>query len=553
MNELLKPVRQVFVLALAYVFCGPNAAAVNAESQRPNILLIVADDLGFSDLGCYGGEIATPNLDALAADGVRLTQFYTTGRCCPSRASILTGNYPHRVGLGHMTQDLGRPGYRGRVSENAKTIAQLLQTSGYRSFLSGKWHLGTSDPTQHGFEEFYGTLVSAKTFWDPHHFLRLPVGRSVEASTQYFYGTDALGEQAISFLNQARKTPERSWFLYLAFNAPHFPLHAPAETITKYAHRYESGWDVLRAERLAKMKQLGIVSEATNLSPRSRYADWAESLSDTNPAWDELPPRRKSDLARRMAIYAAMVDRMDQAIGRVLDNLKQHQEFANSLIVFTSDNGGCAEWNPFGFDFKSGPKTILHQGKQLDQMGSPGTFHSVGSGWANASNTPWRLYKHFNHEGGITVPCILYGPSMANKQRGTINASPTHLIDLVPTFLETAGIAASTSTPSLPGQSLQAVMQGQSIDKRNLYFEHEGNRAVRDGRWKLVALRGGDWELYDMEVDRVEQRDLAAMYPKKVLALSRAWSAWAQENHVTPLPTDYNVEYLPTGQPRESR
>lgn len=537
--------RLFYAFTVLCVGCIARTELLEAAPNSPNILLIVADDLGFSDLGCYGGEIATPNLDALAADGIRLTQFYTTGRCCPSRACLLTGFYPHRVGLGHMTQDIGQPGYRGRVAEDVLTIAQHLQQCGYRSFLSGKWHLGTDDPTRHGFEEFYGTLVSAKTFWDPDHFLRLPKGRKITPQRRNFYGTDALGEQAITFLNQARETPDRPWFLYLAFNAPHFPLHAPPETIAKYVDRYTSGWDVLRAERLGRMQQLGIVPPDTQLSPRSRYADWVESLSKENPAWKDLPSNRQADLARRMAIYAAMVDHMDQAIGRVLDDLKSHDEFANSLIVFTSDNGGCAEWDPFGFDIKSGPKTILHENDELAHMGSAGTFHSVGSGWANASNTPWRLYKHFNHEGGIAVPCILHGPSVNQGHKGTIHSTPTHLIDLLPTILESAGISETVDTKSLPGQSLHRVMRGQPLPNRKLFFEHEGNRAVRDGRWKLVALRDHAWELYDISVDRIEQHDLASKYPEKVRSLATSWSEWANGNHVTPLPRDYNVEYLP--------
>lgn len=545
---------------------GLLSQRADAQNERPNILLIVADDLGFSDLGCYGGEIDTPNLNRLANDGVRLTQFYTTGRCCPSRASILTGLYPHAVGLGHMTKDIGRPGYRGQVSADVPVLAERLEQRGYRCYLSGKWHLGTDNPTERGFEEFYGTLVSAKTFWDPDHFLRMSraapssgkgdqPGRKDAPGQDDFYGTDALADHAIQFLQQSRSQSEAPWFLYLAFNAPHFPLHAPAETIAKYADRYHGGWDQLRKERLQRMKKLGLVDQETRLTPRSPFYDWAATEPDENPAWASLPVDRRNDLARRMAIYAAMVDRMDQNIGRVLSDLDRQGEVDNTLIIFTSDNGACAEWDAFGFDIKSGPQNILHRGDQIDRMGSKGTYHSVGSGWANASNTPWRLYKHFNHEGGIAVPCILHWPAATEEAAGTIDDSPTHLIDLVPTALSAAGTPSTGSTTTrsefnaasdLLGRSLLPLLQGKGIAAAPLYFEHEGNRAVRDGRWKLVALRNQPWELYDMQVDRLELNDLAADRPALVRRLAAMWEQWAAANHVTPLPTDYEVEYLPS-------
>ncbi|MCA9067527.1 MAG: arylsulfatase, partial [Planctomycetaceae bacterium] len=496
-----------------------------------------------------------PNLDRLAKGGVRLTQFYTTGRCCPSRASLLTGYYSHRVGLGHMTKDIGQPGYRGRVSKDAKTIAQRLNKAGYRSFLSGKWHLGTDDPTQHGFEEFYGTLVSAKTFWEPDHFLRLPKDRTARHyDKDKFYGTDALADHALDFLNQAHETPGKPWFLYLAFNAPHFPLHAPKETIAEYAERYQKGWDQLRGQRLARMKRLGIVPEDIQLTPRSPYYDWGESAGIDNPEWNSLPDDRRTDLARRMAIYAAMVHRMDENIGRVLAELERNKELENTLILFTSDNGACAEWNPYGFDIKSGPQNILHRGEQLETMGTPGTFHSVGSGWANASNTPWRMYKHYNHEGGIAVPCIIHWPNGMHTAAGTINPTPAHLIDIVPTLMEAGkksnpSVTSSQSKsamPSLPGVNLLPILRNETLPKRRLFFEHEGHRAVRDGRWKLVALRGKPWELYDTTTDRTELHDLTSKHTDIAHRMEEAWNQWAVRNHVTPLPKDYGVEGVPT-------
>lgn len=528
---------------VGFLLLSPNASA----ETPPNILLIVADDLGFSDLGCYGSEIETPNLDRLAANGVRLTQFYTTGRCCPSRASLLSGYYPHRVGLGHMTKSIGRTGYSGRIAPGVKTIAEHLQPLGYQSYLSGKWHLGTKDPTQHGFSEFYGTLVSAKTFWERDHFLRLPEDRT---RRQYredeFYGTDSLADYALDFLKQAEEKPEQPWFLYLAFNAPHFPLHAPHALIQKYADRYQSGWDHLRAERLQRMKKLGIVPDETDLSPRSPYYDWGAVDGIANPVWNSLPENRRQDLARRMAIYAAMVDSLDQNIGRVIDSLQKKGDLSNTLVIFTSDNGACAEWDPFGFDGKSGPDNELHEGEELEKMGARGTYHSVGSGWANASNTPWRLYKHYNHEGGIAVPCLISWPGKTKpEQLGAINASPTHLIDILPTLISAVGADSSEQKTSLPGQDLLPILSGETLVERPLFFEHEGNRAIRDGKWKLVSLRNQPWELYNMEKDRTELVNLAERRPKVVKQLAKAWNAWAQENHVTPLPEDYEVEYLP--------
>jgi arylsulfatase A-like enzyme len=519
------------------------------HNRRPNILLIVSDDLGFSDLGCYGGEIETPNLDEMAKNGVRLTRFYSMARCCPSRASILTGLYPHRAGLGHMVKDLGQPGYRGRVANDAVTIAQVLQNAGYRTFMSGKWHLGTEDPTKHGFEEFYGTLVSAQTYWDPGHFIRLPEGhRSRTYNKDEFYGTDALTDHALDFLNEARKTPDKPWFFYLAYNAPHFPLHAPRRDIDKYADMYKIGWDEIRQRRYARMKQLGIIPEEMNLSPRSQYWDWGGEETGTNPAWEDVPGDRQEDLVRRMAIYAAMVDVMDRNIGRLILNLDNNNQLENTLIIFISDNGACAEWDPFGFDIKTGPDNILHRNEQIESMGGPGTYHSVGSGWANASNTPWRLYKHYNHEGGISSPFIVQWPA-GLKHKDAIDQRPSHLIDLMPTLLEVAGATypkqfQGKNTIPLAGKSILPLLQGDSVQGRVFCFEHEGNRAIVDGRWKLTALKGQNWELYDLENDRTELVNLAAKHPDIVARLDSLWIIWADENFVTPLPEDLGVPYL---------
>jgi arylsulfatase len=453
-----------------------------------------------------------------------------------------------------MVKDLGQPGYRGRLAEDAITIAQALQSAGYRSFISGKWHLGTDDPTRHGFEQFYGTLVSAQTFWDPEHYLRLPSGENkIKYPSGSFYGTNALTDHAIEFLSESRNTTD-PWFLYLAYNAPHFPLQAPDEYIDQYIETYQAGWDRIREKRLERQKMLGIVTDETALSPRSRYWDWGQEESGINPAWEEILEDRQQDLTRRMAIYAAMVDIMDQNIGRLISDLAVHEQLENTMIIFISDNGACAEWDPYGFDIKSGPGNILHSAGNLENMGSPGTYHSVGSAWANASNTPWRLYKHYNHEGGISSPFIIHWPEGLNE-KGIIERQAAHLVDLMPTILDVAGADYpeqfnGTSTAPLAGVSILPLLKGEVVPERALYFEHEGNRAIVNGPWKLTALLGKDWELYQIDRDRTEQIDLADQYPEIVTRLAREWTVWAESHYVTPFPDDYMVPYLITNRPK---
>lgn len=311
---------------------------------------------------------------------------------------------------------------------------------------------------------------------------------------------------------------------------------------------YELGWDEIQQQRYERMKQLGIISEEVSLSPRSQYWDWGEEETGINPAWEDVPADRQKDLARRMAIYAAMIDVMDRNIGRLMADLDKNNELENTIIIFISDNGACAEWDPYGFDIRTSPNNILHRDEQIDQMGRPGTYHSVGSGWANASNTPWRLYKHYNHEGGISSPFIVQWPAGLNRH-GIIDQRPGHLIDLMPTLLEVAGTTypdqfGGQDTPPLAGKSILPLLRGDSVDERTLYFEHEGNRAIAEGRWKLTALKGQEWELYDVEHDRTELVNLATEHPDIVARLDSSWNIWADENFVTPLPKDLRAPYL---------
>lgn len=519
-----------------------------AAERRPNILLVLADDVGYSDFGCFGGEVQTPNIDALAAGGLRFTQFYDSSRCCPSRASLLTGLYPHQAGVGEMTGDAGPdfPGYRGRLDERSVTIPELLRRAGYGTYMVGKWHLNANPgPVRRGFGEFYGMIGGFNSFWQEHPFYtRLPAGR---ASRSYppgsFYSTDAFADYTLDFLSLARKEADRPWFLYLAFNAAHFPLHAPEADIARYEPVYAAGWDAIRARRLEKMKKLGLLAADVPLSPRgntprNQFNDRTGWADRPIPAWTDLPADRRTDLARRMAVYAAMIDRLDQALGRVVADLKAHGELDNTLILVLSDNGACAEWDPWGFDGSSGPKNVLHQGEDLKSIGAPGSYVSYGSGWANACVTPFRLFKHYGQEGGIRTPLVVHWPA-GIKARGELRTEPGHLIDVWTTFAEVAGAPVSVpGSKALPpeGLSLVPAFAGRPLDREMLAWEHEGNRAVRMGRWKLVGLAGKPWELYDVEADPVELNDRAEAEPQKVADLSARWDEWARRVHAVPRP-----------------
>lgn len=519
----------------------PAASALTAAaaSQRPNILLILADDLGYSDPGCYGGEIETPNIDRLAKGGVRFTQLYSNARCCPSRAALMTGQHPHAVGMGNMVGGKPRPdspGFSGRVPESAVFLPRVLRDSGYTALMTGKWHLGEPGPIQRGFEEFYGMVHGFDSFWNAARYTRLPAGRPVTPWKEPFFATDAITDHTLTFLQAARKSG-KPWFHYLAYNAPHFPLHAPKNLIDKYQQIYEQGWDVIREKRFARMRQLGLIDPRWKMSPRSvvgpnRVSDVNGWAAKENPAWDTIPADRRTDLARRMAVFAAMVDNMDQNIGRVLHEIEAAGELSNTLILFCADNGACAEWDPWGFDVSSGPTNVLHSGADLNKMGQPGTYHSYGSGWANACNTPWRLYKHYTHEGGISSPTIVHWPAGLKARAGGVNHQPWHFIDVLPTL---ASVAGAKVPAEVTGVNMAPMLQGKKVNRGPLFWEHEGSRAVRDGKWKITAVYPkGEWELYDIEADRTEQVNLAGRHPERVKRMAAQWEAWARKNRVIP-------------------
>jgi arylsulfatase len=514
-------------------------SGISAAADRPNLVLILADDLGYSDIGPFGGEIRTPNLDRLAAGGLRLTRFYNGARCCPSRAALLTGLYAHQAGVGGMDNDTGRRGYRGHLVDECVTIAEVLRPAGYRTYLAGKWHLAQPGPVARGFDEAFTFRGGMTSFWDPASYFRLPEGQRPRSYPPgQFYATDAITDHALDFVADARRAG-KPFFLYLAYNAPHFPLQAPEADVAKYAERYRAGWDAIRTERHDRMKALGLIPQGTPLTPLSGYDGYHEQgPHGTNPPWDSLPEARRNDLARRMAIFAAMVDRMDQNIGRVVEDLRKNGELDNTLILFFTDNGACAEWDPNGFDGKSGPDNVLHEGASLATIGGPSSYISYGSGWANLGTTPWRMYKHYTHEGGISTPFIAHWPA-GTSRRGEIDDRVAHIIDVIPTFVEVAGATYPTRLRDhdvlpLEGRSLVPALRGAPAEPRRLFWEHEGNLAVRDGKWKLVARKGRPWELYDIDADRAELHNLAAAERERVIAMAKLWDEWAARCHVEP-------------------
>ncbi len=522
------------LIAFAVAIVVAPCTAMPAEAVgRPNVLLVLADDLGWSDLGCYGGEIDTPHLDALAWSGLRFTQFYNSSRCCPSRASILTGLHPAQAGF---------PEFFGMLPPTCVTIPEVLRAAGYRTYMVGKWHLNEkTKPIERGFDEFYGMLGGYNTCWqEKPHYTRWPQDRPKrEYPPDGFYSTDVFGDYAVEFLEQARQPSAegRPWFLYLAFNAPHFPLHAPAETIAKYEPIYTQGWDKIRAARLARQKALGIVPKDLDLpsrgtTPKNKFnerTDWADRPI---PAWDSLPEDRRADLTRRMSVYAAMVDHLDRVVGRIVDLLKRTDQLDDTLILFLSDNGACAEWDPWGFDDASGPKNTLHSGASLAKVGGRDTYISCGSGWANASNTPLRLFKHYMHEGGIRTPLIVHWPAGAKAPPGSLCHAPGFIADLMPTICGATAAnypryrGGKDVTP-VEGVSLLPAFAGEPQPPRQLCIEHEGHRTIRDGQWKLVCIKGCPWELYDITNDPTESHDLADRDPRRVERMAAAWREWA--------------------------
>ncbi len=494
---------------------GAGAAALTAgrwaraagKDKRPDILLIMADDMGFSDVGCYGGEIRTPNIDGLAKRGIRFTQFYNNAKCGPTRASLLTGLYSQQVGGGAM---------RG-----AATVAEALKPAGYRTLMTGKWH-ASSLPVNRGFDRYYGLTDGCCNFWNPGkqregepapgrkwtRWRRWAIDDKkyvpYTPEDRDFYTTDAFTDTALEYLEEYGRE-EKPIFLYLAYTAPHYPLHAWPEDIERYRGKYRVGWDELRRRRYARQVEMGLVDPKTcRLSPRDPQ----------NPPWDEAEDKDEWDL--KMAVYAAMIDRMDQNIGRVLKKLDDLGRLDNTLVLFLSDNGGCAERIHKTPDIPPGPLA---------------SYRTVDRPWANASNTPFRKYKSRDHEGGVCTPLIACWPARI-KQAGGITRQAGHIIDILPTCLDVAGADHPAAKPDsdllgVEGRSLLPVLEGKQREPHEaIFWAFGGSRAVRMGKWKLVSLPKKDWELYDLEADRTELNDLASAHPDRVETMKAAWEAW---------------------------
>jgi arylsulfatase len=522
----MKPLLCTFAAALLALGL-PSRPLAAAPAAKPNIIVILVDDMGFSDLGCYGSEIPTPNLDRLAAGGLRFTQFYNTGRCCPTRASLLTGLYSHQTGIGHMVNDQGEafPGYRGQLNDTCVTMAEVLRPAGYFTAMTGKWHVGQEHgvvPWQRGFDRSLNAAAGgfyqagsprAKLFLNGEELAnddpRLP---------QAWYTTDLWTDYGLKFIDEAQAA-KKPFFLYLAHNAPHFPLQAPAADIARFRGKYKQGWDTLRAGRHARQKQSGLLDSSWPLAPRA----------DVVKAWDALTPAEQDRFDHLMAVYAACVFRMDQAVGRLVDGLRQRGALDNTLILFMSDNGGNAESGPNG-------RTEGDPTEATSQW-------YCGESWAALQNTPFRRYKHYNHEGGIATPLIAHWPT-GIAARGEFRRQPGHLVDIMATVTDVGGATYPTtfngrSIQPMEGRSLVPAFGDQAIRRDALFWEHEGNAAVRVGDWKLVRQgRTGAWELYHLKADRTELNNLATQESAKARELAAIWDAWAQRAHVVPYPAN---------------
>ena len=491
--------------------------AVNIDP--PNILLIIADDLGFSDLGCYGSAIQTPNLDKLAANGIRFNNFYTAGKGTPTRASLYTGMYGHEVGLGGGVAIFGeeRPGgpFQGFLSEKAKTVAELLSPAGYINYLSGKWHIGenpTHWPMKRGFDHYFGLISGASSYFEltsDKTQARLMVKDDTPWTppAENFYMTDAFSEQAVEYINQHQQTEKnKPFFLTLSYTAPHWPLNALESDILKYKGAFDKGWDEIRTERIAKQKKLGIIPKNIQATARPNSV----------PAWEDV--KEKKTWTKKMEIYAAMIDRMDQGIGQVLQALEKNGIYENTLILFISDNGASAE-----------QVEQLKLNNDKAALGTKGSFVGAGEAWANVSNAPFQKYKGWVDEGGIKVPMIVHWPEHL-KEKNTIESEVVHVIDILPTILELAGVSNSNLSYLLKGKSIWPVLQGKDLEPRTLYWEFNHNKAIRDGDWKLVmGAPDFRWRLYNLKNDPNETNDLISKESERFLNLRLKHAGWSNE------------------------
>lgn len=505
-----------------------------AQPKQPNIILILADDMGYSDLGCYGGEINTPNINKLAAEGIRFRQFYNGARCCPTRASLMTGLYAHQAGMGWMAAaDLGTPAYQGNLNNTSVTIAEVLKSAGYDTYMSGKWHLTNERkidgnvidnwPKQRGFNHYFGIIPGGANYFTPE----LYSDNKRYKAPDNFYLTNAISDTSVKYIdNHFSNHADQPMFMYVAYTSPHWPLQALQKDIDKYKGYYKKGWDSIRAERFARQKELGLFKEGTLLTPRD----------SAFKAWKDISAGKQEEMAKRMSIYAAQIDIMDQGIGRIIAKLKAEDQLDNTLIFFLSDNGACAEF--------------ISSGKTKEVNGKQNSFESYRINWANVSSTPYKEYKHFTYEGGIATPLIVHWPNgISKKQNDSFVKGYGHIIDIMTTCIDVAHATYPTEfkgqriTP-LEGQSLTPAFSGDSIEHDKLFWEHEANIAMRDGKWKLVAstpehatFNVNTLSLYNMEADPTEMHDLAKKYPEKVKDMYGQWHQWGERVKVFPMDT----------------
>lgn len=488
------------------------------QARRTNILLILADDMGYSDAGCYGGEIKTPNLDKLAGNGVRFTQHYSTGRCWPSRACILTGYYAQQI----RRDEINQMGLKmGNRPPWAKLLPAMLKPQGYRCYQSGKWHIDGM-PKDGGFDRAWGhesgECNGGRFFWSKP-WTEGKYSAPVKEGEQY-YSTIAIADHTIACLKLHKEEhPDKPFFQYTTFYSPHFPLQALQEDIGQYRNSYTGGWDKMREKRLKRMKKMGLVNCKLSERQPEYFPSWnlnadelkqvfGEGETQRAVAWDALTDEQKEFQSLKMSIHAAMVTRMDTEIGRIIDQLKKMGEYENTLILFASDNGASAE--------------IMNRDDKHSRDAAPGsakTHLCLGPGWSTAANTPFKLHKHWNHEGGISSPLIAHWPN-GIKARGELRHDPSHFIDIVPTVLELAGAECKDR----PGLSLvPAFAKDGAVKHEYIWWAHQGNRALRMGDWKISAAKGGKWELYDLKTDRCEMNDLSEQHPEIKQKLIKRW------------------------------
>jgi len=544
----MKRYTSVLSLLSLLILIGCNLSPKQTTTkEKPNIIVVMVDDMGFSDLSSYGSEINTPNIDKLATNGLQFTQFYNAGRCCPSRASLLTGLYAHKTGLGYMTaQDYGKPGYRADMNTECVTIAETLKEAGYGTYMAGKWHVNLNFkpeeskhnwPLQRGFDKFFGTLIAAGSYWNP---LTLVEGNEYVQASDDFYYTEAITDKSIDYITQ--HDTEKPFFLYMAYTAPHWPLHAREEAIAKHRGKFSEGWDVLREKRHQKLKDLGIVDANTVLPARD----------EKNIAWESV--ENKEWEQTRMEAYAGTIEHLDQGIGKLVTSLKEQGKLDNTIIFFLSDNGGDKTEHINGMIGNSGkPWSVMNyvpthtkKGELVISGDYPGvalgpdtTYGGYGLKWANLSNTPFKKFKTYMHEGGISAPLLVHWPA-GIQAKNELRKQPAHIIDIMATCLDIANVDYPKTfndnvIKPIDGKSMLPIFKNDSKVHDTLYWEHQGNKAIRIGDWKLVSkLEKNKWELYNLAIDRTETKNLSTHQPKRVAQLRKVYNTWAKASNVEP-------------------